>query len=200
LTTDRLVGYAGFMCAKAALNARDRILTSAQEILLEEGPGGLSVDRLIDRAGLSKGGFFHHFKTKDDLLLALLEAYVPRFEARIEEAAARDPEPRGRYLRAYLDTVFGEDGEDRRQAIAFARALFLSQAEAPRTIGRYRELNMQHFRRVFAGLEGADTDAAAALNVALDGLWLGEALGIYDFRPDERAKVIEGLRRLSRSC
>jgi AcrR family transcriptional regulator len=188
------------MNVKAALNARERILTAAQEILLEAGPGGLSVDRLIDRAGLSKGGFFHHFKSKDDLLLALLEAYVPRFEACIEEAAARDPEPRGRYLRAYLDTVFGEDGEDQRRAIAFARALFLSQAEAPRTIGRYRELNMLHFRRVFAGLEGADTEAAAALNVALDGLWLGEALGIYAFRPEERAKVIEGLRRLSRSC
>jgi TetR/AcrR family transcriptional repressor of nem operon len=55
---------------------RDRILDTAQELVLATGFAGMSIDHLVQRAGLTKGAFFHHFKSKADLALALVERFA----------------------------------------------------------------------------------------------------------------------------
>lgn len=55
---------------------RLKILDAAQTLLLDQGYGGMSVDKVIAQAGITKGGFFHHFKSKNDLAQALLDRYV----------------------------------------------------------------------------------------------------------------------------
>ena len=57
-------------------NTRERILDSAQSLILERGFAGVSVDQLIKRLGLTKGAFFHHFKSKSDLARALIRRYA----------------------------------------------------------------------------------------------------------------------------
>lgn len=46
---------------------------TARRALIEEGVVGLKVDRLATRLGVTRGGFYHHFKDRDALLAALLE-------------------------------------------------------------------------------------------------------------------------------
>src|ERR687894_1019427 len=55
---------------------RDRILDAAQRIVLERGFAGTSVDAVLAEASVTKGGFFHHFPTKQALGLALVERYA----------------------------------------------------------------------------------------------------------------------------
>lgn len=55
---------------------RNKILDVSQRLLLEQGYGGMSVDSVIDAAGITKGAFFYHFKSKNHLAQALLERYV----------------------------------------------------------------------------------------------------------------------------
>jgi len=55
---------------------RTRILDSAQAMILERGYAGMSVDALISSLGLTKGAFFHHFKSKDDLAQKLIRRYA----------------------------------------------------------------------------------------------------------------------------
>jgi len=55
---------------------RNRILDSAQAMILERGYAGMSVDALISGLGLTKGAFFHHFKSKDDLAQTLIRRYA----------------------------------------------------------------------------------------------------------------------------
>jgi TetR/AcrR family transcriptional regulator, transcriptional repressor for nem operon len=55
---------------------RTRILDAAQELVLEQGFGGTSVDAVIESARTTKGGFFHHFPSKQELARALVERYV----------------------------------------------------------------------------------------------------------------------------
>ena len=57
-------------------NARSRILEAAEALMLQEGFHGVSVDRIIASAGVSKGSFFYHFPTKDSLPAALLERFL----------------------------------------------------------------------------------------------------------------------------
>lgn len=55
---------------------REKILDVSQQLLLEQGYGGMSVDQVIDGAGITKGAFFYHFKSKNDLAQALLDRYI----------------------------------------------------------------------------------------------------------------------------
>lgn len=55
---------------------KEKILDAGQRLLLEHGYGGMSVDQVIAAAGITKGAFFYHFKSKNDLAQALLERYI----------------------------------------------------------------------------------------------------------------------------
>lgn len=55
---------------------KEKILDVSQQLLLEQGYGGMSVDQVIEGAGITKGAFFYHFKSKNDLAQALLERYI----------------------------------------------------------------------------------------------------------------------------
>jgi AcrR family transcriptional regulator len=56
-----------------ALETRDRIFYAACELFLGDGYQGTSVDRIATHAGVAKGTFFVHFKTKDAVIAQLIE-------------------------------------------------------------------------------------------------------------------------------
>jgi AcrR family transcriptional regulator len=60
---------------------RTRILDTAQEIVLQKGFSGASIDEIIAAAGITKGGFFYHYRGKADLARALMERYLEQDEA-----------------------------------------------------------------------------------------------------------------------
>src|SRR5690606_5492461 len=55
---------------------RERILDIAQDAVLHKGFAGTSIDEIIAEAGITKSGFFYHFKDKNDLAKALLQRYL----------------------------------------------------------------------------------------------------------------------------
>jgi TetR/AcrR family transcriptional repressor of nem operon len=57
---------------------RERILDIAQDAVLAKGFAGTSLDEIICEAGLTKSGFFYHFRDKNDLAKALLARYLDR--------------------------------------------------------------------------------------------------------------------------
>jgi TetR/AcrR family transcriptional regulator, transcriptional repressor for nem operon len=48
-------------------SARLKLLSAAMSIIREKGYASTSIDELCAQAGVSKGAFFHHFKSKDAL-------------------------------------------------------------------------------------------------------------------------------------
>ena len=52
------------------VSARTRLLDAAVAVIREKGYTATTVDDLCAKAGVTKGAFFHHFKTKDDLAVA----------------------------------------------------------------------------------------------------------------------------------
>jgi TetR/AcrR family transcriptional regulator, transcriptional repressor for nem operon len=55
---------------------RDRILDTAHELVLSRGFAATSLDHLVEQAGITKGAFFHYFKSKADLAEALVERFA----------------------------------------------------------------------------------------------------------------------------
>jgi len=55
---------------KARPGARQRLLDAAMQVIRAQGYSATSVDDICRAAGLTKGAFFHHFKSKEDLAVA----------------------------------------------------------------------------------------------------------------------------------
>ncbi|MPY70666.1 MAG: TetR family transcriptional regulator [Alphaproteobacteria bacterium] len=68
---------------------RDRLMEIAEQSILEKGFGATSIDELIAEAGLTKSGFFYHFKDKNALALALLERHIARDDEILDDLFAR---------------------------------------------------------------------------------------------------------------
>ena len=53
--------------------SRQKFIDAATALVRERGYAATSVDDICARAGIGKGSFFHHFKSKEELLLASIE-------------------------------------------------------------------------------------------------------------------------------
>jgi len=68
---------------------RQRILDSAEHLVLDRGLAATSIDDVLAGASVSKGAFFHHFPTKNHLARALVERYAANDVAFLQEFMAR---------------------------------------------------------------------------------------------------------------
>jgi TetR/AcrR family transcriptional repressor of nem operon len=66
-------------------STKDRILDSAQTIVLEKGFSATSLDDILKATGVTKGAFFHHFRSKADLAHKLVERFAEQDFAAFEE-------------------------------------------------------------------------------------------------------------------
>lgn len=64
-------------------------MDAAEAQILEQGFAATSIERVIDRVGITKGAFFHHFRSKADLAYALVERYAALDLANLERNMAR---------------------------------------------------------------------------------------------------------------
>ncbi len=62
---------------------RDQIMQAARKLFTERGYHSTSVYDLFDHAETTKGAFFHHWKTKEDLALSILERMEAFFDGNI---------------------------------------------------------------------------------------------------------------------
>jgi len=55
-------------------DTRERIISAASKLFYSEGIRAVSVDAVAEKAGLTKRTLYYHFRSKDDLVAAYLEA------------------------------------------------------------------------------------------------------------------------------
>lgn len=88
--------------ATRANSSRDRILACAERIILQKGYVGTSLEEILDKAAITKGGFFYHFNGKGELARALVERYLEEdrklFDALQERADSKSEDPLQRLL------------------------------------------------------------------------------------------------------
>jgi AcrR family transcriptional regulator len=63
---------------RRAGDTRERLLDTAEAAVLDKGFAGTSIDELIAAVGITKSGFFYHFRDKGELAKALLIRYIER--------------------------------------------------------------------------------------------------------------------------
>jgi TetR/AcrR family acrAB operon transcriptional repressor len=77
-----------------ALETRDRILDTAEQLFSEKGVSRASLADIADAAGVTRGAIYWHFKNKQDLFSAMLARVALPMEEMVRRAAdesAQDP-------------------------------------------------------------------------------------------------------------
>jgi AcrR family transcriptional regulator len=57
---------------------RDKLFEAATRVFEEQGIGSASIEAIAAAAGFSRGAFYSNFKSKDELIIAMLEDHVER--------------------------------------------------------------------------------------------------------------------------
>jgi TetR/AcrR family transcriptional regulator, ethionamide resistance regulator len=99
------------------------ILATALRLLEERSFADISVDDLAKGAGLSRPTFYFYFKSKDAVLLSLLEPMIMRADAEYDGAAERIPTDPRRVWRAGIKAFFVAFGSHRAVVRAGAEAM-----------------------------------------------------------------------------
>jgi AcrR family transcriptional regulator len=68
-------------------------MDSALRLFEEEGYDAASVQRIVDDAGLTKGAFYHHFESKEEVLHEIHDQYMDDELERLRTVMARDESP-----------------------------------------------------------------------------------------------------------
>ncbi|MGW4470694.1 TetR/AcrR family transcriptional regulator [Nonomuraea sp. NPDC004354] len=82
-------------------SSRERLLDAAAEVLIGDGAEALTLEAVAQRAGVSKGGLFYHFPTKQALVAAMVGRLTAAFDAALAVAGDRP----GDFLRAYVEAT-----------------------------------------------------------------------------------------------
>lgn len=83
------------------------VLEAAEALLIERGTG-LSLADVAESAGVSKSGLLHHFKSKQELLLAVADHSLGRFHDEVMRHVDITENRAGKILRGYVRALCGD--------------------------------------------------------------------------------------------
>ncbi|RJP24056.1 MAG: TetR/AcrR family transcriptional regulator [Candidatus Abyssobacteria bacterium SURF_5] len=78
---------------------RERIIRAAMELFRRQGYHNTSLAQILDRASITKGGFYFYFKSKEELGLAALEFAKNFWNEHVLDAIAGEPAASARFRR-----------------------------------------------------------------------------------------------------
>jgi AcrR family transcriptional regulator len=148
----------------AASDTRSRVLSAAVELFARQGYDGTSVSQVIALAGVAKGGFYHHFASKQALLYEVYGDLIGRQLAGLDDILARGLPP-AQTLRALIADLVETTAASARPALVFWRELYRLDDE--RT-AQYRRARRRYHDAVRRLIRDAQTSGAFGSVVSAD--------------------------------
>jgi AcrR family transcriptional regulator len=161
---------------------KDRLLDAAAVVVRRDGAQSLTLDAVAAEAGVSKGGLLYHFRSKPELVQAMVERWLAEFQHDIDAA---DPH----FVRAY---VLASDPAGMTTDELGPLAALVADPALLATVRERYAIWQDRVER-----EGRDPVDATVARLAADGLWLAELLGMAPPTGSLRDRVVERLLELA---
>ncbi|MFF4237526.1 TetR/AcrR family transcriptional regulator [Actinomadura geliboluensis] len=161
------------------------LLDGARALVAEEGIEALTLAALARRVGLSRPGLYEYFRSKDDLVAAILDEELPRWAALVERALGGADGLDGKvaaYVRCQLEVM-----TDGRHAAAVALA---EHALAQSALDRIRAGHAQLLRPLAAALEAGGVPEPELRAELIQGL-VDAAARLAQRRPSGAGAVVD---------
>lgn len=146
---------------RGSRDTRAAILRAARDVLWVSG-GFVSLEEIIEKAGVSKGGLLYHFPTKDAVMVGVAGFTVAAWRSGVMALVDAGEPVRGRVLRAYVRACFDTDlGANR---VVLSRSAMLGPRSRIESLAR---ADADHWRGVLAQ-DGISEDIRLTVTAAAD--------------------------------
>jgi TetR/AcrR family transcriptional repressor of nem operon len=143
------------MSREATAQSRDRILSAASKMVRERGVDATSIADVMHAAGMTNGGFYRHFRSKEEMIAAAIrtafDEIADRFDRRLRQSGAAAA------IEAYVDEYLSAahvEHPDRGCPVAAVAA------DAGRCRGAFAEEFVAGSEKLIARLSNASGDGA----------------------------------------
>lgn len=182
---------------------REQLLSAARQLFLKKGYRGTSIEEIARRAGLTKGAYYHHFRSKEDILIALLESLDCRLWEHMEQLPDRKCLP-GEIVGAFMNLHVSKDISEFRNMVDFwvqalriprVRKLLADQYQ------QFQELIVRKLDTRYGRTTRARRELAVFIMAFFDGLIARSAVNSDLIHIDSQVKlftkIVEGARRVN---
>lgn len=185
----------------AQRDTRERIVATADLLFYERGYEATSFGDIASAVGISRGNFYHHFKTKDEILSAVIAKRLGDRQMMTQRWEAQESDPRSRIER-FIDILLVNGEKIRRHGCPIgtltselAKLDHAAQAEAVHLFSLFRDWLAEQFASL--GRPGdADALALELLSRSQGAATLYNAFQDRDFLDREVAAMKHWLQQL----
>lgn len=176
-----------------APRAADRIFETARELFYREGIRAVGVDEIVTRAGVTKPSLYRSYKSKDELVAAVLREVETGFWERFEAAEALHPgDPKAQMI-AYFQGLADRSGGDDYRGCNLSNAVveYPDRQHAGRKVSQEHKQLLRQRLRAKAGEMGASDPGAMgdAMMLLVEGVFTSSQMFDGDDKP---AKAVVG--------
>ncbi|RUQ28059.1 TetR/AcrR family transcriptional regulator [Peribacillus cavernae] len=75
------------------MDLKDRIIETSLTLFEQHGFHGVTVNQIVSESGTSKGGFYHHFQSKDELLFVIHDYFISYVLTKAKETIETNDHP-----------------------------------------------------------------------------------------------------------
>ena len=152
---------------------RDQLLNTAWTLFYRDGYRAVGIDTLLEKAGVAKMTLYHHFASKEDLIVAVLEQRSDGLLATVDRAIAEAGRSPTRQLAAVFEGLKRWFASEDFKGCAFIRAL--SEYPEPdhpihQAAWRHKRAMNSRLRAIAENAEARDPAALAdSISLLIDG-------------------------------
>jgi AcrR family transcriptional regulator len=168
-------------------STRQDWVIAAFEILIEGGIGEITVDRIAQRTGVSRGSFYHFFSDRNELLQAILDYWAENWTYSVrEQVQALELDPATTLL-ALMRIIRKNHAADYDAPI---RAWALHDPKAREVVSQVDEVRLDFIRSQFQelGFSGMDAENRARLFLHYE---MADPNMYYNTSPEHESSLLE---------
>lgn len=176
-----------------APRAAERIFDTARELFYREGIRAVGVDEIVTKAGVTKPSLYRSYKSKDELIAAVLREVEAGFWERFEAAETLHPgDPKAQMVAYFQGLADRSDGDDYRGCnLSNAVVEYPDRQHAGRMVSQVHKQHLRERLKAKAAEMGA-TDPKAlgdAMMLLVEGVFTSSQMFDGDDKP---AKAVVG--------
>jgi TetR/AcrR family transcriptional repressor of nem operon len=154
-----------------------QIVEIAAARMREAGTDGPGVAEIMKAAGLTHGGFYKHFDSRDDLVAEAIEAAFAQGEDGIREVTAEAEDPLAAFVDWYLSADHRDDPASGCAVVALGADAARGDDRVRAAYGAQVERYIAHLEELQGGGEDARRRAIAAVTSMVGALLVARAVG-----------------------